>query len=637
MKYAYTYNAETNFLTLFNASGDYIMDIPLSARVNYSGKEIFFSDPISDVSEQRITVRSRVDDGILGEVRMILDMHEDDIEIVMEADAVSDFAPFEIEFFRIGKLGIKMIDCLEWFAPQPMNFDGINRAFNKRFCDLSLSGYFTPAPLNFTVGNKKGLVSFGLLDLPDSYEYRMTIRLGVVVEHSAGKKVIKAGGVYRTPRMILTFPEDEYRGISLYREKLCEYGVIDANKKPAPRPDWWQRPIAVTYGDEMMLFQHNWFNDDDLDSEAFSEAWLYDWLERTERRMGEVKFNIIIDALWQYRYTPEAYYDKARFPEFRRFIEYCHERDHKVILWTAPFICTDTLPIKSLAEKYGMLTNEYIRDNMARKIDFSSDKAPLYFAELCEKYFGDGEECLNCDGVKLDFLASLHRPDNSEYANAENGIGFKEIYRFHELFAKAARAVKPDVLINASACDPRFEDHVSMNRLHDIQKVYSEREIRARISSLACPDLLIDSDGAIMISDWVFATYVSAVVYSAPSLYYIDRFHDSVSFSDEEMNALGALLSMASKKPYGSPEFISLGNWRSITDGEVYAASFNSKIALVFSTDGVAYLFSTDGGRVEIPFFNRTLAEEYENARVEGGNLIAQIEPKKVYQFKVKR
>ena len=635
MKYGYTYNAETNFLTLFSASGDYIMDIPLSARIVYSGKEIYFSSPVAEQNGKRITVTSRVDDGIIGEVRMILDMHDDDIQIVMEADAEGDFAPHEVELFRIGKLGIKMIDCLEWFAPQPMNFDGINRAFNKRFCDLSLSGYFTPAPLNFTVGNKKGLVSFGLLDLPDSYEYRMTVRLGVIVEHPAGKKVISAGGVYRTPRMILTFPADEYQGISLYREKLCEYGIIDAKKKPIERPDWWQRPIAVTYGDEMMLIQHNWFNDDDLDSDAFSEEWLYDWLDRTERRMGNIKFNIIIDALWQYRYTPEAYYDKERFPGFRRFIEYCHERDHKVILWTAPFICTDTLPIKSLAEKYGMLTNEYIRENAARKIDFSSDNAPLYFAELCEKYFGDGEGCLNCDGVKLDFLASLHRPDFSEYANADNGIGFREIYRFHELFAKAARAVKPDVLINASACDPRFEDHVSMNRLHDIQKVYSEREIRARISSLACPDLLIDSDGAIMISDWVFATYVSAVVYSAPSLYYIDRFHDSVSFTDEQMNALGSLLSLAGKKPYGRPEFISLGNWRSITDGRVYAASFDGKCVEVFSTDAKAYIFSTEGGTLEIPFFDRKLAREYSFAKIDGDNIVLNIEPMKVYELDV--
>jgi hypothetical protein len=146
MKYGYTYNAETNFLTLFSASGDYIMDIPLSARINYSGKEIYFSSPVAEQNGKRITVTSRVDDGIIGEVRMILDMHDDDIQIVMEADAEGDFAPHEVELFRIGKLGIKMIDCLEWFAPQPMNFDGINRAFNKRFCDLSLSGYFTPAP-----------------------------------------------------------------------------------------------------------------------------------------------------------------------------------------------------------------------------------------------------------------------------------------------------------------------------------------------------------------------------------------------------------------------------------------------------------------------------------------------------------
>ena len=148
----------------------------------------------------------------------------------LRAQAAQKQAQEELELFRVGTLGIKMIDCLNCFAPQPFNFDGINRAFHKYFCDCSMNGYFTPAPLNFSVGNRHGWVSFGLLDLPDSYEYKMTRRLGVLVEKPCGHIKVQADQWYTAPRLLLTFPKDAYSGVRLYRQKLEEFGIIAANK-----------------------------------------------------------------------------------------------------------------------------------------------------------------------------------------------------------------------------------------------------------------------------------------------------------------------------------------------------------------------------------------------------------------------
>jgi len=633
--YSYSYNRETNFLTLF-AEGGRVMDIPLNVRFSLGGRDVFFEDPTVEVAKEGIRVKKTAPVPEISEMRLDVSFCDGHITVSFEADAREDIAPYETELFRAGGLGIKMIDCLEWFAPQPRNYDGINRAFNKRFCDLSMNGYFSPPPLNFTVGNKLGLVSFGLLDLPYSYEYRMTVRLGIIVERPCAALPIAKGETYRAPRMIITFPKDEYEGITLYRDKLQELGIIDTGAS-YPVYDWWRRPIAVTYGDEMMLFQHNWFNDDDLDSPAFSEEWLYDWLERTERRLGNREFTVIVDAFWQYRYTPEAIPDESRFPNFRGFIDYCHSRGHKVLLWTTPFLCNTALPFKSLAEKYGMLTDESFGDfPLVKKIDFTPDSAEDYMRELCERYFGDGDGCLNCDGVKLDFLASLHKPESSGYKNPKNGIGISESYRFHKLFSEAARRVKADVLINSSVCDPRFEGFVSMNRLHDIQKVYSEREIRARVSALGCPNLLIDSDGAIMISDWVKETYISAVVYSTPSLYYIDRFHDSISWSDEEMQSLGALLSLSEKKPKGVPRFISEGNWWLDSDGRVGAACFDGDTVTVFSDCGRAYFFTWREGTVSVPHFGYEAKNLPEGFSLDGDMLTASVTPGKIYEYDVK-
>ncbi len=635
--YSYKFNPSDLFLTLYGKNGGYIMDLPLNARINFGGKDLFFVNPCVKNEDGKIEITEENPCESLSEIKLTATFYEDCAVISFEALAKTDFNLFELELFRKGSLGIKMVDCLEWFSPQPRNYDGINRAFNKRFSDCSLDGYFSPAPLNFTVGNSNGLVSFGLLDLPNSYEYRMTTRLGVIVEKPCGHILTAAGEKYKSPRLILSFPSDEYEGISLFRKKLADFGVID-EKSEHVSYDWWKRPTAVTYGDEMMLFQHNWFNDDDLDSEAFNEEWLYDWLHRAEKRLGNTEFTVIVDAFWQYRSTPEALPDVSRFPNFRRFIDYCHERGHKVLLWSTPYLCNIDLPFESLAEKYDMLAPDFFSEESPRvkKIDFTSDNAEAYLKEICEKFFGDGEGALNADGVKLDFLTCQHNPEETAYKNASNGIGVKEAYRFHKLYSEAARAVKPDVLINTSVCDPRFENFASANRLHDIQKVHSEREIRARVSSLACPNLLIDSDGAIMISDWVKETYISAVVYSSPSVYYIDRFHNSVSWSDEEMNSLGALVSLAAKKPNGVPMFISEGNWWLKCGDEVGAASFDGETVIVFSNDGYAYLFSWRDGEISIPFFKRNaeilpcgfaLCEDMLSASVESG---------KVYKIKLK-
>lgn len=627
----FLYNQDTNLLRLNGADGGKLLELPLNVRFNCGGEDIFFGPGMTVTRTAEGFTVFEEGRGPLASKELKLTILEDSILAEFRVRAAEDLAVYETELFRNGSLGIKMIDCLNCFAPQPFNFDGINRAFHKYFCDCSMNGYFTPAPLNFSVGNRHGWVSFGLLDLPDSYEYKMTRRLGVLIEKPAGHKKIRAGQTYAAPRLLITFPEDEYRGIRLYRQKLAEFGIIAADKPKRPIPAWWKRPFVVTYGDEMMELQYNWFNDDDLDGPDFNQDWLYMWLDRAEKKLGNTEFTVMVDALWAYRYTPEAIPDVTRFPDFRGFIDYCHSRGHKVILWVAPLLCNTALPIQSLAEKYDLLSDDYWVQPHFRKVDFTSPNAPAYCRELCEKFFGSGEGCLDADGLKLDFLAVLQNPETTtSYKCAENGIGIKQMYRFHKLLHEAAVKVKPDVLLNASTCDPRFEDIVDMNRLHDIQKVPEEREQRARVSSLACPDLPIDSDGAIMISPWVKSAYISAVLYATPSLYYIKEFHDSVSLSQEDMLALGRLLRLSEKKQQGEAVCLSGGNWR-LMDGEtVLGASFDAETVLIFGEDGMAYLFSWKDGEVLLPFFGRSLSG-CDGFRLCGDTLTGTVEAGKVY------
>lgn len=631
--YSTVYDYEKNFLRLNGSDGGLLMELPLNARFRCNGKDTFFTDKKTVVqADNQILVCE--EDAQTGSRELKVTMLEDSLLVEFRVQASVELAVYETELFRVGTLGIKMIDCLNCFAPQPFNFDGINRAFNKYFCDCSMNGYFTPAPLNFSVGNRHGWVSFGLLDLPDSYEYRLTRRLGVLVEKPAGHIKVGAGQWYTAPRLLITFPENEYQGVRLYREKLEAFGIIPANKPKRQIPQWWKRPFVVTYGDEMMELQHNWFNDDDLDGPDFNQEWLYMWLERAEKALGDTTFTVLVDALWQYRYIPEGVPDATRFPDFRGFIDYCHSRGHKVILWTAPLICNSDLPVPSLAEKYGMLSGEEL-DGFpnTQKIDFTSDNTPAYMAELCEKFFSDKEGCLDADGLKMDFLAALQNPETATYQKPENGLGVKEMLRMQKLLHEAAVRVKPDVLLDASTCDPRFEDYVAMNRLHDIQKVYDEREQRAWISSLACPDMPIDSDGAIMISPWVKRAYISAVLYATASLYYIKEFHDRVTLPEEDMLALGRLLRLSEKKQQGEAVYISEGNWCLVDGDTVLGASFNGETLLIFGSDGCAWLFSWHDGDLAVPFFGRkAVSSEF---TVEEDMLIGSVKAGQVYRIEV--
>jgi hypothetical protein len=149
------------------------------------------------------------------------------------------------------------------------------------------------------------------------------------------------------------------------------------------------------------------------------------------------------------------------------------------------------------------------------------------------------------------------------------------------------------------------------------------------VSSLACPDLPIDSDGAIMISPWVKSAYISAVLYATPSLYYVKEFHDSVTLPDEDMLALGRLLKLSQKKRQGEAVYLSQGNW-CLMDGEaVLGASFGGETVLIFGSDNKAYLFSWQSGELAVPFFGRQAISK--DFAVEQDMLIGNVEAGRVY------
>ena len=579
---------------------------PVGVLFSFSGKTEACTFPeLSYVGAERLEFCKTYADGDLSALTLTFTLGDDEIVAAFSAHLRCSAAIEAVELFRSGRKGLYMVDCIRYFAPAPRNYFGINRAFNRNFCDCSSDGYFSPPPLNFSVGNQYGWVSFGLLDLPNSTLYKLTPDLGILVEQPEGQIVVEAGAAYEAPRLLLTFPEDEWQGEALFRQKLLEKGVFSETQKES-FPDWWQRPTVVTYGDQIMELQYNWYTDVDWGAPGFTQQWLMSWLDNAEKTLDRKDFTIIVDAFWQHRWSAEAKPDINRFPNLRGFIDECHHRGHKVLLWTAPLVDSVVNGFETLSQRMGVLSEDPVRglEDECRYIDITSDRIRPYFAELSRMFFSSDPDALNCDGLKMDFLTRLQPPAGGCFQHPENGIGVRGLYRFYRIFNEEAKKVKADVLLNGSVCDPRFESILHMNRLHDIQNVFEERELRARASVLAAPNILVDSDGAIMLSDWVEETYLNAVVYSTPSLYYIRKFHDGRSLSAEKMKSLGRLLALSGRKPWGTVEFQSPGNWRLSCGGRIAAATFDGHTLLLQDKNGrQLHLFSWRSGVQSLPLF----------------------------------
>jgi len=545
------------------------------------------------------------------------------------------------------------------FTPQARNNRGKNLEFYRHLPDISANGYFSPSLFNFSLGNSEKWVSFGLLDIPDTKICKMDDDKSFLIESCGGNKVIKKGGTYNMPSVLITFPQNEWDGIKVFREKLKEFGLY----KPKTRafselPSWWKNPFVCTYGDQML---------EDRVGQLIDEEWVLDIVKRAEEEWGFKNINLIIDDSWQLPHSFEPAVATDRFPDIRRFIDGLHDRGHHVILWQTSMFDVISNGFETRAQRLGVLSDYkyesvYFKERGmdARAIDYTADNARQFLREICEIMFGSGEGQYNADGVKLDFIGLSRDPaETKTYMHPEKGLGAKELLLFYEMFSEEARKVKSDVIIDCTVGDPRFEHAIDFNRLHDTHCGTIEKDIRAYISSLACPNLPIDSDGALMYVDWIKAHYISSAIYGVPSLYYIKDFHDVVESGAEHgfgrtgreakrlsgtgKKHLANLLQMTKFRPDGKAEMTSYGNWVLKDNDKINAMCQRGETVVYYPTDknDTGYIFTWQSEVICIPLYGRKIS----SIQGEGGcrfimadyaKDIAYIElnPGEVYTFK---
>lgn len=500
-----------------------------------------------------------------------------------------------IEYFRGAEIGMRLNTMWQGFCvPKSPKSE---EDYLDIFPFATMEGLASPPPMVVGMKFAEGFVSIGLLDFSDATGFGVTHPfMGLAVDALGGDRKFSSGDVYEGPSVAFMFPEDGIGQFREFREILKLENRLPASAAGLEKPDWWKRPAYCTYGDQIMDLQPVLYSDIYWDSPFYTGEWVRKAVINAEKKLGWKGFTVIVDAFWQKRWDTDPAGDPERFPDMRGLVEWLHSRGHKVLLWYSPHIIGDNPELAKIARKYGVTGRyeEKVFPKGSRLIDYTADNAGEYVREICRKFFSDADDCLNADGIKMDFLFAIPPTEKgARYLNPGRGMGMRMIKNYLEMLYSSVGEIKPDALINYSSSDPRLAHLFSMNRLHDTKITPLERERRARLSSLSCPELVIDSDGAIMTCGWVAQTYTAAAIYGTPSLYYVKCFNDGKALPDGDMRTLGRLFKICASRQWGVPEFLGYGRWRLRNKkGDIVGESYPESICWLMTGDREAGVIS---------------------------------------------
>ena len=146
--YIFEYSEIANEVILYNSDGGRYLKIPASALFAEGGEEIQTVKPEYSFEGNTLTVSAKSLCDRFGTISLSFLLNEDSIEVSFSAEARKDVYVQQTELFRNGPKGMYMVDCIKYFAPAPRNNEGVNRAFEKVFCDCTMNAYFAPPPNN---------------------------------------------------------------------------------------------------------------------------------------------------------------------------------------------------------------------------------------------------------------------------------------------------------------------------------------------------------------------------------------------------------------------------------------------------------------------------------------------------------
>ncbi len=506
-----------------------------------------------------------------------------DGKVIYISDLISNFQ----KGMRIFTRDDQVFDTSKWikmFTPEPDNYYSNYTVMVGIRQDVDGQRFFAPAPLNLSFQTPAGWFSMGLCQLPDAANFQFHDGY-VSIDYPWYKMKLPEEQLYWTTPICFTFNQSEWDGIKDYRNYLMKNDYAsDLPIEEKQIPDWWMYPLICTWGEQTL--DNAW-----QDKPRFTSNWVKNYVSNLEKKLAITQYTLIIDDKWQQNYG-DPYPDSTRFRDLRELINWVHNRGHKVLLWWRCWYGEKG----SLPDKLGLLDGDCI--------DATHPRFEEYVKRSVKMMLGNGPGELNADGFKLDYIFDVRNPATAIYANPSLGIGFREVYRYANIWYHEAKKIKDDCLITFSGSDPHFSLVQDMSRLNDAGRDSLQRQYRARVSALSAPNLLIDGDGADMFNSLADYQYITSSAYSIPSLYYLSRFSDGI-ISDEMHKMIGKIFRLAALKKPGHAVFKSFGNWQFVRNKKLIAESFlNGTAIIVYQDMSRVLLLTTKQQDLRVPLHN---------------------------------
>ena len=502
------------------------------------------------------------------------------------------FTPEGVRCFSLGDRGFERGGWGKLFTPQPDRYytdtPGVDVRNNQ-----DGEWFFAPAPLNLSFQTPAGWFSVGACQIPDATSFAFRSG-GIEINYPWNKLPSPPDQLYWITPLVFTFNRSEWEAIGDYHSYLLRHGYITESPiEQKETPGWWKWPLICTWGEQLIQGVGG-------AKPGFNTDWVKEYVLKQESRLGISNFTLILDDKWQ-RFYGDPKPDQ-RFKDLRELIEWCHQRGHRVLLWWRSWKAEEG----SLAQEMGLADDGFVDATNPGFVPYVRECMKIMLREF------------DADGFKVDYMFDVREPSWAEYADPSLGVGMRELFRYMKVIYEEAKRVKPDCLITGSGPDPHFAEVQDMIRINDAWDGRLTREKRARISSLACPNLPMDGDAAAMYAKIAEYHYITSSVYSTPAIYYESEFHDR-PISEELQRLIGKIVGLSAKKEFGRPQFLDYGHWRMVRGGVVTAECIkDGTVFSVYPLSKRGLLISTVDQEVFLPLHGRRVSEVKEGSQPVG-------------------
>lgn len=419
----------------------------------------------------------------------------------------------------------------------------------------------------------------GTLEVPASqYGLEMLFQDGrAVIDFTYGGS-LTLNAPYTFPKITFFTGPDRLAVGRRYIDRLYEDGLAVPNEQWEPE---WAGPIYCFFSDQMYEYQT------DRDTEAMlgemtmtenycNDAFLQTCLDFLAEHAVPYRM-VIIDYGW-FVMNGEWRPNTARFKDFKATIRKLQQMGKKVLLWYAPYFNAEaSTNFKSHPETAVMKRDgtPLVNIRFGTEVNYMSDFTHPAMRELCRRDLAYmlGPDGLNADGIKID---CTNRPPTVENVFHDPAWGTGELfhYKASKFIYDAAKTIKPNCCINATAGNPFFNRTFDLHRLHDGMEynldAYEERAWAAWFCRAGISDL----------DDWpsydlfTVRANLRKIAYGAPSLYAVrkrggERKYKastgySVTVGDEELELLAALYELHTRAPVDLSQAILIDPFRKI-------------------------------------------------------------------------